>query len=698
MSSEINHIYKFRNYALDLKEGVLLRDDKPLPVTPKVFHLLTILVENHGRIVEKEKLLAEIWADKFVEEGNLTFNVRMLRKALGDTASDPIFIETVPRRGYRFIAEVEQIAAEERIGVEGREMPEKRKRRSNQLFPAILSLILFAASVGAALWYLRAIFADSSTSAPILSAPFRSEKFSNSGSVRHAVISPDGRLAAYVDRTENKQGVWLRNLETSANIQLVAPSDDRYLGINFSHSGEQLFFVRKPFEDNALSGIYRISIRGGAAEKILERVEGWFSLAPDDSRISFVRCEKRIEDNCSLFVADADGRRERRILSRPKPFRISDNQFSPDGRSIAFAAGQSGNGGSDFRLMRVDLETGAENQISPKTFFNVENLEWLPKGDNLLLSASEMFDGKFKIWRVSALSGEAEPLAKDANSYLSISLNRNADKIIAAEVGDDFKLFVSFGGAARNLTSAWRATFAPDGKLFYSTREGDIWKINSDGTEQRQLTNDAANDFYPRISPDNQSIYFVSNRTGSNQVWRMTIDGGDQTQLTTKEGGYPCFVTPDGKWVYYESGLHQTLWRVSAKGGDETQISDRKMYAPAISPDGSLAAYFFLDKEWKIGIMSLADRKQTKILNYADGKSTAVRLVWSADNRTLNFISNDNSKNLLWRHTLGDDKPVLVADLGDKEIKDFALAPGGDGFAYVRGSWLHDAVLIGGFK
>lgn len=106
MSLETKHFYDFGNFRVDPDERVLLCNGMPLPLTPKAFHMLLILVENHGHIVEKQKLMSEIWADSFVEEGNLSVNARRLRKALDDDASQPRFIETIPRRGYRFIADV----------------------------------------------------------------------------------------------------------------------------------------------------------------------------------------------------------------------------------------------------------------------------------------------------------------------------------------------------------------------------------------------------------------------------------------------------------------------------------------------------------------------------------------------------------------------------------------------------------------
>src|SRR2546428_4024066 len=170
--------------------------------------------------------------------------------------------------------------------------------------------------------------------------------------------------------------------------------------------------------------------------------------------------------------------------------------------------------------------------------------------------------------------------------------------------------------------------FAPDGKIVYEGNDGDIWTINRDGGEQRQLTNNSFSDVYPRVSPDGRYIFFTSNRSGSTHVWRMNADGSNQVQLTKREGGYPAFVTPDGKWVYFESGLHQTLWRASTDSGEEIRVSEERISEPAFSLDGNLLAYFFRatgnDHLNQIAIMSVDSGKIAKTLNLGDGKSTPV--------------------------------------------------------------------------
>src|SRR5829696_9062024 len=105
-------IHRFNDFAIDTEQKVLLRGGKAVPLAPKVFETLLALVENHGRILLKEELMKRLWPDTFVEESNLTFNIQQLRKSLGDNARNPIYIETIPRRGYRFIAGVEPVSAQ----------------------------------------------------------------------------------------------------------------------------------------------------------------------------------------------------------------------------------------------------------------------------------------------------------------------------------------------------------------------------------------------------------------------------------------------------------------------------------------------------------------------------------------------------------------------------------------------------------
>src|SRR6188474_1624111 len=110
MSQQESHSYEFGRFRLKTAERVLLREGELVPLTPKVFDILVALVEHGGQVVAKDDLMKRVWPNTFVEEGNLTQNVSLLRKALGESANGPQFIETVPRRGYRFVAPVNRVA------------------------------------------------------------------------------------------------------------------------------------------------------------------------------------------------------------------------------------------------------------------------------------------------------------------------------------------------------------------------------------------------------------------------------------------------------------------------------------------------------------------------------------------------------------------------------------------------------------
>lgn len=190
MSTDVHppKIYKFGPYSLDPTEGRLLRANEPVSLAPKTFETLVVLVKRHGHLVQKEELLNELWADSFVEEGSLSHHIYLLRKALSDEAGESAYIETVPRRGYRFVAPVEELSAasdvetflherhatariivEETIGDDEEEKNttiarEKQSQKSHEVsvaaggkrrrLPWVLALVLFAVFSGLLYKYL----------------------------------------------------------------------------------------------------------------------------------------------------------------------------------------------------------------------------------------------------------------------------------------------------------------------------------------------------------------------------------------------------------------------------------------------------------------------------------------------------------------------------------------------------------------
>jgi Tol biopolymer transport system component/DNA-binding winged helix-turn-helix (wHTH) protein len=729
MSLSVKHLYEFGEFRLDIGEKILMRGESPVEITPKGFELLCVLVENHGRLLGKNELMDTLWADSFVEESNLTFNIRQLRKILGDDAHDPTYIKTIRRHGYRFIAEVRPVVAESVFAAAGEEDPpppesfpdeEASAPPSNGSFPvpknkkkfapALLAVIfLLGGTVAVGLWYARN--GNVVSDAPVLSAPFASEKLSTNGKVLFAVLSPDGKSAIYTNGAVNeKQSVWLRRLDDGGSVEIIPPSDDIYFGLAISPDGRMLYFSRRPRLTDEPRSIYRVPVSGGIPQKIIDETEGWLSVSPDGLKISFVRCYFRDDDYCSLLIADsADGKNEKRIVTRPRPIRIGDNRIAPDGKSIVFAVGQSATASNEFGLAEVDIGSGAERRFTNEKFFDVKNLVWLPDRSGLLLTASRIPNKNFRIWQVTAATQEARPLTKDSDNYAVLGLDKDANRIISTQFRQDFRLRLlnlEDLSVSRNLTDASSVCFAPDGKIYFSSimsGNDEIWSINPDGSGQRQLTNDPADEVVPLVAPDNSTVFFVSNRTGAAQVWRMSVDGSNQTQLTEKEGGAPVFVSPDGKWVYYRHNLTSELWRVSSAAGGEELVLNVPRSRFAISPDGSQVAVTEGRKDQKVlTIKSLADGRITKTFRLADPQMALLGIIWTPDGKNLAYATPiDKYENyVLWFQSLDGGAPRQIAALGDNEISDFGLSvsPDGKTVAIVQGRWLHDAVLLNGLR
>jgi Tol biopolymer transport system component/DNA-binding winged helix-turn-helix (wHTH) protein len=740
MAVPFKQIYEFEKFRLDPRERILLEGGRPVELTPKGFELLSVFVENHGRLLEKDELMDKIWADSFVEEGNLTFNIRQLRKILGDDAHDPKYIKTVRRHGYRFIADVRQISVAEKTSENESETPPEDastifqptetataaalpegqtkllSRPANKTFPgplflrlaALLAVFLVVAAVGAGWWFEKS--RGTELTAPILSAPFSIEKLSTDGKVVHAMISPDGKNMIYTSgKGSEKQSLWLRQLDEGVSIEIIPPSNDVYAGLAFAPDGKQFYFVRRSRLTADPAAIYRISIHGGIPNKIIDQTEGWMSLSPDGARISFIRCPRRDDESCSLWTADsADGANEKKIVSRQRPFRIGANRISPDGKTIVFAVGQSENAAHEFGLSEVDLETGIERELTTEKFFNIRHIAWLPDKSGWLLTASRIPVNISRIWQVSAATGKVTALTKDSEIYSILSMDKEATRIVSTQYKGSFHLRLlnlENRSTSKILADAGAADFAPDGKIYFTSimsGKSEIWSINPDGSGQRQLTNDAMDKSYLIVSPDNKTIFFDSNKTGSAQVWRMNTDGTNQRQIS-QQSGFPLFVSPDGEWVYFQHGVNRTLWRVPANGGEEQSVLDKGANYFAFAPDGSRVAFSERQGEERIlNIVSLADRQSVKTFHLADRRNRSMNIEWTPDGKNLIYVATDREylNYTLWMQPLDQEAPRQLADLGEEEVRGFgfSVSPDGKTLAIVQGEWLHDAVLLKGLK
>jgi DNA-binding winged helix-turn-helix (wHTH) protein/Tol biopolymer transport system component len=619
-------LYYFGDFMVDSDQKVLLRQGAPMPLTPKVFDTLLVLVENGGRIVNKEELMNRIWPDSYVDEANLTFNIQQLRKALGDNAREPRYIETVPRRGYRFIANVDEVLSgdndtlkvahqfdvfdnppvtasiESSTNLELSDVTESAfaatpapysafARLRKKTIIMVISLVVLLA--GAGLIVRKFLISDHDLTEFVAGLPLKIEKLTATGESPHAAISSDGKYLAYTRGFMNNQSLWLRQLATNTNIQIV-PANGPIFGLTFAHSGEYLYFVM-----GSPGALYRVSLLGDVPIKIVNGLEGRFSVSADDRHIAFFRqvTNSDGQQSYSLTIANPDGSTERTLLAREYPDKLDAPVWSPDDESVVCAYGNSAGGGQSVSLVEVKVTDGTTRELSPERFANIVKIAWLPQKRGLIISAAKNSEDYLQLWRVSYPGMEFSQITAGSTSYSDLSITANADKIVASEATRASDVWVGASREPKNLKSITAATdklcWTPTRRLVYSSRNSgneDLWIMQPDGSEQKQLTVDSRSNATPAATPDNRYIVFMSNRTGAYQVWRMNIDGSDQVQLTNGGGKNFPVVSPDGKWVLYNSTENWDVWKISIDGGEPSQVTEYPTFFPSLSPDGKMIA------------------------------------------------------------------------------------------------------------
>lgn len=723
MSLAVNHLYEFGSFRLDTDERVLRRldDGAIVPLTPKVFSTLLLLVENQGRIVSKEEMMSALWADTFVEESNLTFNIRKLRQALGDDAHECRYVETVSRRGYRFKAEVKKVLTDKSLdakdGVTAAPTIEangldhsqrSRTERRNRLIAATLFTVALLFSAGAAAWKytsganrnedgLLSAFAHGAGAMPVL----RYEQLTLNGSTREAAVSPDGEYIAYTHEANSYRSLWLRRLTTSQNLQLIPPADVEYGRMVFSRDGTNIFYLVT--EDNTLKALYRISTFGGAPTRLLGGVKGSFALSPDETRIVFPR---RIpgEGRETLFVANLDGTGERELMRRVRPERIDFPTWSPDGRTIVCVAGHTETSMPSMSVVEIDVASAAERVLLKPDWFNVGSTQWLPDGRSLLVNVSpRLASTGNQLWLVSYPDGHARRLTEDLNNYFAFSLNADASRIVAIQTKRAAGIWVApneRGTDAKQVVEGDEMAWTKDGRIVYSSMSGgnrDIWMMRADGTEQKQLTVNSGFDAHPVVTLDNRYIVFSSDRTGTHHLWRMNLDGSNQVQMTNGVGEKTATISPDSRWVYYNTVDRQTLWRISVEGGESVKAIDDLILYPSVSPDDTLIAYYKRAPETNeqlVAVRALDDSQTTKTFRLAPGKLASSSLRWDANGRAVIYARESDGRVRLYRQNLDASAPQQIADFAAEDDFNFSWSPDGKQFAFARGNWQHDAVLI----
>ncbi|MBS1795360.1 MAG: PD40 domain-containing protein [Acidobacteria bacterium] len=737
MSSEFDNLYQFGEFLFDRAGAHLQRGGEIIPLSPKAAELLALLLENCGRFVSKDEIFERVWPATFVEDGVLTQNIYTLRKTLGSGPDGKPLIENKTRLGYRITAAVVAVekagsdAETRRRGnaenhdagkSEPAEQPETDRppvaASPRRRVAALLFIIVIPIALAAAGWRFRPQLAA------FFRKPIESVKFTGltkSGDIANAVLSPDGKFAAFI----KGNNVFLRDLAIEKEIRLDIPGVDSFSSLQFSNDGNYLYF-RNNNVLNTLAKVFRVSRFGGEKELVVERTWGSFSLSPDGKNLAFFRNVVN-EGIFRLVLMDLENRREEKeftALEAPNTMCLNcAPAWSPDGRKIIFAVNTPA---GTSRLMLLDLAGETANEISLPKFRRFEQAVWFPDGESFLVSAS---DGGsfFHLWKVFYPNGDSQPLTNGLVSYGKASISADGKKILAVQSTASSNIFVAnadnlneqkplttgnqngFGQTALNWIDDRRIVFSI---VSEKNPTENLAVLNLADNSKTALSNETGESLrFP--TSDGKFIYFNATKNGFSNIYRMTTDGTERRAITDGTDGQRQSprVTNDGRFVYYtfRARNESNIRRFDL----ETQKEEIVFNNPEVpvgpfmelSPDNKYITFFSLtgrrpnnsefDKYNAVMTIVALD-------NPAEYKIFPVSIIppvrrFSPDGRALDWISAATDGAQLVRQAAGEPGPVPIYTTPDGRIFNFAWSKNGKQLALARGQLLRDAVLLTDF-
>lgn len=616
MTTTPPRVIRFGDFEVYPAARVLCKSGQPVDIQWQPFLVLVALLDRPNQVVTREELIEKIWPDKGYGEFDLGLNtaIRKVRQALDESASEPNWLHTIPKIGYRF----DLPPSPEPSEPDAPAILLTGGRRPWVLAAAGLAVVLSALTLMLVGGDIRVTSAEPKA-AELVIAPLTSYP----GFESHPALSPDGERIAFVWNGEDRRNddVYVRSVDGGALTRVTDnPAPERFPV--WSPDGRSLAFLRPNAEGAALVTM-TLADPGVERELTQVRIGGagqnyGLDWSPDGRFLAVQDMETSAGRRGIFLVVVETG--EKRRLTTPPAVYFEDRWpcFSPDGRSLAFARGRTTHMVYVLDLDREGWPVGEAVRLTQEPYY-VRGVDWAPNGRSLVF-AGVAVGGEMELRSVEVGSKVSLSLLAGVQADLPSVVRRKSDSMTMlafVHVKNDNNLYRFAGPAVRPEGSGPAASskfvsstryehsprYSPDGKMlaFVSHRSGgsELWTAHSDGSnvtrmthfggrngmavgsprwsydnrwiafetgmdghedlflvhccdgsEPRRLTTVPSNEVRPSFSHDGKWLYFTSDRTGEPEIWKMPVQGGEPSRLT-HNGGQDAFESADGQWLYY---------------------------------------------------------------------------------------------------------------------------------------------------
>ena len=592
---------------------------------------------------------------------------------------------------------------------------ESRGKRSNAWIASVAVLVLAMLGFGIYKW------SESRETAPAFNLQtMQFTRLTENGKAAALSISPDGRYVAWVVRDGEKESVWVRQVATGSDVQVLSPEAIPFNGLRFSPDGNYLYFTRADKETFNYSYLYKMPSLGGAATQIVRDVDTGVSFSPDGQQITYIRGEPN-EGVWNLLVASAEGSGERKLASVHSLIGsgyIATPSWSPDGKTIAFTFWEFGEG------QRPVLETFSLADGSSKTVYvpasgsSLGPPIWVSNGSGLLLTVRDGQPGaRGQIWYVSFPSGKARRFTNDTTDYSTCCLDLTKDGKTVAVMQDSMTadLWVApidHLDDARQISSGEphpAVSWTDGGQILTVGTDGKLMTLGSDGGATVRFEPRETPQIMPAACGAGKYFTYVVRHRDRSDVWRVDApDGINPKQLTTMgtvasgpQARISC--SPDGKWVAFIADIRGQIpsaWRVSIDGGEPSMLTDQ-IDRPRlqISPDGTMVAVHLWGKTASSpSVLAAIPAQGGKPLYQFDAPPVMFFLSWAPDSKAFHYALVRNGVGNLWEQPLKGGPPRQLTHFNANWIMDYSWSSNGKQVVFARGQQNSNVVLISNFQ
>jgi len=597
-------VVRFGVFEANLQTGELRKNGMKVPLQGQPFQVCAILLSQSGELVTREELREKVWPeDTFVDfDQALNTAIAKIRIALEDDADNPRFVETLPRRGYRFITLVDKPFSQAPLAAKGRFEIFTAKTRWILVGAALLALLC---AVG--FWRLSRN-RSGAPMPPIELAPLAGLPDFESA----PAFSPDGNQVVFALRGKGNSGIYTNMAGGEKPLRLTSNLTD--CCPKWSPDGRQIAFSRRSHEGVE---IYVIPALGGSEYRLWSGTSAlpppWMTSgrsidwSPDGKVVAFsaLQSDKTHAWITLLSLVDSTTRRLTSPLNQNLDYGPA---FSPDGSAVVFVRGIAAGVVQDLYI--VPTAGGEPKRLTFDNAWLFGPPTWTPDGRDIVFSS--MRGGLASLWRISASGGTPRRVPGVGVIATFPSISPKGNQLVYQQMAFKTNIWrlslrderVRQGPPAVVISDkgmqTGRAQFSPDGKriAFESDRLGysEIWACDSDGSHCGQLTSLRGIAGAARWSPDGQYIAFEYRPKEHSEVYLLEVASGVPRLLTTLPGadnGGPNW-SRDGKWVYFYSdrgGGPFQLWKTQISGSSPVQVTRKGGIFAAESPDGRFLYY-----------------------------------------------------------------------------------------------------------